>query len=73
MPARGYETVFTNPKAGMDGVDRERVRRIVYELSKVRAARASGAGGGVGEVRGRGAENAGRGAAEEKATASGES
>lgn len=29
-----YETVFTNAKAGMDGVDREHVKRVVYEMSK---------------------------------------
>lgn len=29
-----YETVFTNSKAGMDGVDKEYVKRIVYEMSK---------------------------------------
>ena len=29
-----YETVFTNAKAGMEGVDRERVRRVVLEASK---------------------------------------
>jgi hypothetical protein len=33
-PWRGYETVFTNAKAGMGGVDKERVQRIVYEMSK---------------------------------------
>ena len=30
-----FETVFTNAKAGMSGVDREHVKRIVYEMSKV--------------------------------------
>lgn len=30
-----YETVFTNSKAGMDSVDKEKVKRIVYEMSKV--------------------------------------
>jgi hypothetical protein len=29
-----YETVFTNSKAGMDGVDKEYVKRIVFEMSK---------------------------------------
>lgn len=29
-----YETVFTNSKAGMDGVDKEKVKRVVYEMSK---------------------------------------
>ncbi|CAG9464882.1 unnamed protein product [Pedinophyceae sp. YPF-701] len=28
------DTVFTNEKAGMGGVDKERVKRVVYELSK---------------------------------------
>lgn len=31
-----YETVFTNAKAGMAGVNKEHVKRIVYEMSKVR-------------------------------------
>lgn len=35
MDARTYETVFTAAKAGMAEVDRERVKRIVYEASKV--------------------------------------
>ena len=30
-----FETVFTNAKAGMSGVDKEHVKRIVYEMSKV--------------------------------------
>ena len=30
-----FETVFTNAKAGMGGVDKEHVKRIVYEMSKV--------------------------------------
>lgn len=30
-----YQTVFTNAKAGMQGVDKARVQKIVYELSKV--------------------------------------
>jgi len=29
-----YETVFTNAKAGMECVDRDRVRQVVYEMSK---------------------------------------
>lgn len=33
-----YETVFTNAKAGMDTVDKERVKRVVYEMSKVGAS-----------------------------------
>ncbi|KAK9820063.1 hypothetical protein WJX72_005623 [[Myrmecia] bisecta] len=31
---RNYETVFTNSKAGMTGVDREHVKKVVYEMSK---------------------------------------
>eukprot|EP00803_Ostreobium_quekettii_P007518 evm.model.scf_237.8 EVM.evm.TU.scf_237.8 scf_237:50809-52710(-) len=31
---RNYETVFTNEKAGMGGVDKERVKRVVFEMSK---------------------------------------
>lgn len=30
-----FETVFTNAKAGMGGVDKEHVKRTVYEMSKV--------------------------------------
>lgn len=37
MDARSYETVFTNAKAGMGEVDRERVKRVVFEASKVGA------------------------------------
>jgi hypothetical protein len=33
---RNHHTVFTNAKAGMDGVDKEHVQRVVYEMSKVR-------------------------------------
>ena len=29
------ETVFTNAKAGMGSVDKEKVKRVVYEMSKV--------------------------------------
>ena len=29
-----YATVFTNAKAGMDKVDKERVKQVVYEMSK---------------------------------------
>ena len=29
-----YETVFTNSKAGMDGVDKQHVQKVVYEMSK---------------------------------------
>jgi hypothetical protein len=31
---QGYATVFTNCKAGMDGVDKEKVKQVVYEMSK---------------------------------------
>lgn len=30
-----FETVFTNAKAGMGGVNKEHVKRVVYEMSKV--------------------------------------
>ncbi|CAN1821435.1 DNA polymerase kappa [Linum perenne] len=33
-PWQSYHTVFTNAKAGMDGVDKEKVQRVVYEMSK---------------------------------------
>lgn len=33
-PWESYHTVFTNAKAGMEGVDKEKVQRIVYEMSK---------------------------------------
>ncbi|KAI5080501.1 hypothetical protein GOP47_0003684 [Adiantum capillus-veneris] len=33
-PWHSYHTVFTNAKAGMDGVDKEKVQRVVYEMSK---------------------------------------
>ncbi|KAF5180839.1 Dna polymerase kappa [Thalictrum thalictroides] len=33
-PWQSYHTVFTNAKAGMDGVDKEKVQKIVYEMSK---------------------------------------
>ncbi|KAF8410226.1 hypothetical protein HHK36_002749 [Tetracentron sinense] len=33
-PWNSYNTVYTNAKAGMDGVDKEKVQRIVYEMSK---------------------------------------
>ncbi|XP_043709969.1 LOW QUALITY PROTEIN: DNA polymerase kappa [Telopea speciosissima] len=33
-PWQSYHTVYTNAKAGMDGVDKEKVQRIVYEMSK---------------------------------------
>mmetsp|Transcript_25497 Transcript_25497/g.71308 ORF Transcript_25497/g.71308 Transcript_25497/m.71308 type:complete len:539 (+) Transcript_25497:180-1796(+) len=31
---KAFETVFTNAKAGMDGVDKEQVKKVVYEMSK---------------------------------------
>lgn len=31
---KDYQTVFTNAKAGMEGVDKEKVKRIVFEMSK---------------------------------------
>ena len=33
-PAGTFDTVFTNHKAGMSGVDAEHVKRVVYEMSK---------------------------------------
>ncbi|CAM8974197.1 unnamed protein product [Rhodiola kirilowii] len=33
-PWQSYHTVYTNAKAGMDGVDKEKVQKIVYEMSK---------------------------------------
>ncbi|XP_055815975.1 DNA polymerase kappa isoform X2 [Solanum dulcamara] len=33
-PWESYHTVFTTAKAGMEGVDKEKVQRIVYEMSK---------------------------------------
>ncbi|KAJ0078279.1 hypothetical protein Patl1_37409 [Pistacia atlantica] len=33
-PWQSYQTVYTNAKAGMDGVDKEKVQRVVYEMSK---------------------------------------
>ncbi|XP_042509308.1 DNA polymerase kappa-like [Macadamia integrifolia] len=33
-PWQSYHAVYTNAKAGMDGVDKEKVQRIVYEMSK---------------------------------------
>lgn len=32
---KDYQSVFTAAKAGMQGVDKEKVQRIVYEMSKV--------------------------------------
>lgn len=28
-------TVFTNEKAGMKGVDKDKIKKIIYEMSKV--------------------------------------
>ncbi|CAA6657529.1 unnamed protein product [Spirodela intermedia] len=33
-PWESYQTVYTNAKAGMDGVDKEKVQRVIYEMSK---------------------------------------
>ncbi|KAM5549562.1 hypothetical protein ABKV19_000805 [Rosa sericea] len=33
-PWQSYTTVYTNAKAGMEGVDKEKVQRVVYEMSK---------------------------------------
>ncbi|CAK9315718.1 unnamed protein product [Citrullus colocynthis] len=33
-PWQSYHTVYTNAKAGMEGVDKEKVQKIVYEMSK---------------------------------------
>lgn len=33
-PWQSYHTVYTNAKAGMEGVDKEKVQMIVYEMSK---------------------------------------
>ncbi|KAJ4966332.1 hypothetical protein NE237_018181 [Protea cynaroides] len=33
-PWQSYHTVYTNAKAGMDGVDKEKVQRVIYEMSK---------------------------------------
>ncbi|KZV50557.1 DNA polymerase kappa [Dorcoceras hygrometricum] len=33
-PWQSYHTVYTNAKAGMEGVDKEKVQRVVYEMSK---------------------------------------
>ncbi|GLJ15483.1 hypothetical protein SUGI_0254190 [Cryptomeria japonica] len=34
QPWQSFHTVYTNAKAGMDGVDREKVQKVVYEMSK---------------------------------------
>ncbi|XP_051146660.1 DNA polymerase kappa [Andrographis paniculata] len=33
-PWESYNTVYTTAKAGMEGVDKEKVQRVVYEMSK---------------------------------------
>lgn len=33
-PWQSYNTVYTTAKAGMEGVDKEKVQRVVYEMSK---------------------------------------
>lgn len=33
-PWQSYHTAYTNAKAGMDGVDKEKVQRVIYEMSK---------------------------------------
>ncbi|KAJ3674352.1 hypothetical protein LUZ60_004968 [Juncus effusus] len=33
-PWQAYHTVYTNAKAGMEGVDKEKVQRVIYEMSK---------------------------------------
>ncbi|XP_024531805.1 DNA polymerase kappa [Selaginella moellendorffii] len=33
-PWHSYDTVFLNAKAGMSGVDKEKVQKVVYEMSK---------------------------------------
>ncbi|KAL4615236.1 hypothetical protein ACB092_07G109100 [Castanea dentata] len=33
-PWQSFHTVYTNAKAGMDGVNKEKVQRIVYDMSK---------------------------------------
>ncbi|XP_050363732.1 DNA polymerase kappa [Argentina anserina] len=33
-PWQSYNTVYTNAKAGMEGVDKDKVQRVVYEMSK---------------------------------------
>jgi DNA polymerase kappa len=32
---KDYQSVFTAAKAGMEGVDKEKVKKVVYEMSKV--------------------------------------
>ncbi|KAJ1690189.1 hypothetical protein LUZ63_014344 [Rhynchospora breviuscula] len=33
-PWQSYHTAYTNAKAGMEGVDKEKVQKVVYEMSK---------------------------------------
>ncbi|KAK1645821.1 hypothetical protein QYE76_063626 [Lolium multiflorum] len=33
-PWQSYRTAYTNAKAGMEGVDKEKVQRVIYEMSK---------------------------------------
>ncbi|KAM0884018.1 hypothetical protein ACQ4PT_031255 [Festuca glaucescens] len=33
-PWQSYHTAYTNAKAGMEGVDKEKVQRVIYEMSK---------------------------------------
>lgn len=33
---QSYSSVFTNAKAGMGGVDQQKVKQVIYEMSKVR-------------------------------------
>ncbi|GAV73742.1 IMS domain-containing protein/IMS_C domain-containing protein [Cephalotus follicularis] len=33
-PWEAYHTAYTNAKAGMDGIDKEKVQRVVYDMSK---------------------------------------
>jgi DNA polymerase kappa len=33
-PWESYHTAYTNAKAGMEGVDKEKVQKVIYEMSK---------------------------------------
>lgn len=33
-PWQSYHTAYTNGKAGMEGVDKEKVQKVIYEMSK---------------------------------------
>jgi hypothetical protein len=51
VPAwQSYNSVFTAAKAGMGGVDQQKVKQVVYEMSKVTAEQLlhSGMSGGAG-------------------------